>query len=318
MAQTQDLGTLKQVAGDKGTSTNTWTGAISLAVAIEANPALEGALQRALAGVEQYMVPVVASAPMRCIDGRKIANYGSDPALQSRPLGPQLAGGTNGLALSYHLVAGSDSTFTADLETVIEKLSAAGIGVGDHVDDHHAPTDEDTGCGAVDKMLLIVERIVQPSAASEVLVLASSLLDKPFMMNIQALLKQIVHFLPEANDYFGRDFNNRFAFKRQSVQILQAKAPDAIEVLTGTHQEKAFLVNALQNTTFNRDQFSLDYNDNIQVFNYDAWTVRPLGEMLFPNDMQKQRTFVLCHVLYSIATAMVLTDGSLRLLLRED
>ncbi len=317
MAHIQDLGTLKQVAGDDGSTTNTWSGAVSLAAVLEANPAANAAIQPALAALDGYMVVAESSAPTRCIDGRKSTSYRSEVP-GSHKSGAQLTGGTGVVALAYRMAQpeSANATFLQDLRHVVESLKRANLGIGDHIDDHHTPTDEDTGCGAVDKMPLIVERIVQPSAASQITMLAHSLLGKSYDVNLaRRLTGRVAQFLPTAADYFGRTTDNHYAFKQQSVQILRELAPaDPIEVLTGTRQEKGLMINTVPETTFNRDAFSADHQDIIQLFNYDAWFVPSVAQALFPKDLLAQQVFALFHVMYSLATAMVLTDGSLRLL----
>jgi len=307
---TTDLGSLQTVAGGQSGPDGVWGGSISAAGA------------EPLPDLASYFVAAEPAASTRCIDGRGLAGYSAEAGLQSRPLGPQIAGGTPVVALLYHLVGEPNDTVPTldqDLATVIDRLSAAHIGIGGHVDDRHGPADEDTGCGAIDKMIPILDKLQHAEASAAAVALASKLLGgnlDPVM--VDQLLRRVKDFRLSAEHYFVyNQQSDRYDYKQHAVAQLRQKASkDPVEVLTGAHQEKGLVVNTIDGTTFNRDAFAQISDGAVQLFDYDVWFVGRVAKALFPEDEAKQNQFVLLHVLYSIAAAMILTDGSLKLIVR--
>ncbi len=315
-AMVQDMGVLRQVAGDTGADPTIWSGPIGLAVGDEA------ALAKALGDLNNYFVLVDKAAPARCIDGRQTTGYKDNPSLLTRRLGPQLVGGTPVVALLHHLITTIDdmaTTLEQDVAQMVDVLTSLGLGYGGHTDDHHVVTDEDTGCGAADKLPAILSKCMQPQAMVEMKALAAKLLgtawDEAVADQLPGRLKS---FLPDADTYLGRQ-GDKYTYKQAVVRVLQSKAGPgvAVESLAGTHQEKGLIVNAVARTTFDRDRFVEATKATMQLFSYDVWYLQELAKQLFAADERRRATFFIFHVLYSIATAMVLTDGTLKLLVRQ-
>lgn len=313
MSQISNLGTITSLVGDDA---GVWTGTISASSDDLA----------ALPPLDEFFTEAVSAAPTRCIDGRPLVGSMDDPALQGRPLGPQLAGGTPVIAALRRIVLGTDSagdvSLDADLAATISELAHGGLGFGGHIDDHHAATDEDTGCGAVDKLHVILARIADPAAWQQITFLAAQLLGANYdAERAEALHARVVAFQAQADAYFGRD-GEHYPYKQRAAAAMreQAAGEEVVEELSGGHLEKALLINTVDGTTFSRDRFDAAYAGG-QVFGYDVWYVQWVAASLFPGDDQAavdaRTDFTLLHVFYSIATAMVLTDGSQALLVRQ-
>ena len=89
------------------------------------------------------------------------------------------------------------------------------------------------------------------------------------------------------------------------------------------------VINTVPGTMFHTDQFSEDNNEDIQVFNYDFWRSLTIAQALFPTDnidlsrKQKklnlflQKKYITTRAIFAIGTAMVLTNGSIDLIIRS-
>src|SRR5688500_7826706 len=83
---------------------------------------------------------------------------------QMRCLRPKIAGGTAHAALAHRIVDAEDLKkdllFEHDIKEVVEAYLAIGIGFGGHVDTHAHGWN--TGCGAVDNINRILEKLQRP------------------------------------------------------------------------------------------------------------------------------------------------------------
>src|SRR3569833_972593 len=145
-------------------------------------------------------------------------------------------------------------------------------------------------------MALIVCKINEPKAEAALLALSESILEGLYSRTDISLVTQK---LAKAS-LDGTD---------QTQAIMQAKADikNPVETLVGEHNEKIICVNKVPGTTFDRDKFSIQHKNKIQVLNYDAWFPAQLADALFPDDEANQSLFVHRLTLYALATAMVLT-----------
>lgn len=115
-----------------------WVGGISPAARIASDPQLARRINAVLEPVslEGYFVRCDLSARTRCIDGRIAEGYLEDLAMQGRPLGPQVPGGTAISALTRRIVHAEPITgafsFSDDLEDIIKILRRKGLAFGGH------------------------------------------------------------------------------------------------------------------------------------------------------------------------------------------
>lgn len=284
--------------------------------------------------LEKYFVSGDDSAPTRCIDGRIMAGWEKDPRLQQRPLGPKIAGGTVHAALTHRVVDTENLRekllFEEDLRYVVKRFNEIGIGSGGHIDEHQ--TGSNTGCGAVDNINLILDRLQRPEHQEQLrgltqLILGDSYDGKYIVNEVIGRLLYLDALKPSYMPKEDDDPKGEFKYKRTIVQTLRAEAARAQEVvpaLVGPHNEVAVVLNFIPGTTFDTDRFSYDNQNEIQVFGWDVWHMYEEARRLYTYDMQdpmdtqkraiiNRMKHVTTRTLLGISTVMVLTDGSLRL-----
>lgn len=315
-----------------------WTGGISLATRTKKDLQLKVRVTRNLrpSELEKYFVPCDIAARMRCIDGRILEHYAEDASLQNRPLGPQVPGGTAMAALAHRIVHADrlshDISFGSDIDYVVQGFREKGMGFGGHIDNHDHPNDN-TGCGAIDKTPEILERIAEPAAQQQLRGLASMLLGNRYDdATLDIIIGRIINLQSIASRYFMTDVKTgQYDYRQAVVRDLIRNAQEGgnpIARLVGPHHEVGLVVNTVRGTTFDPDRFSFDNKNELQLFNYDFWSTQHGATILYPvnNDvsyadakrnLRFQHQYLTCRVLLAIGTAMVLTDGSVQLIVRH-
>ncbi len=324
-----------------------WTGIISKLKDTTHDPELAKLIEAALdpLNLENYYVNAKITARTRCIDGRLLAGYLLesglvDPAMVGRDLGPQVPGGTPSAALIYRIINRNwqeKPTLGNDIRLISKIYQAHGIRMGGHIDGHKADHLFDSGCGAIDNMPAILDRITSPYAIGELKGLVRALMGDGFNPDTYDMVEGRMLLLESMRDfYFGKyDIGNgqsEFAFKKDAIQVLNENAEKEhhpVAKLTGDHHEHALVINLVKGTTFDRDRFWADNQGRVQLFNYDLWRSEDFANILYPTNLRKQtpeqnrqhhieqQPFLTARIMYAVATAMVLTDGSLDLIIRQ-
>jgi len=311
-----------------------WTGGISPAARVASNKSLKPRIERVLEPrvLGGYFVPCDLGSQTRCIDGRLIEGYEDDIAMHGRPLGPQVPGGTAISALTRRIVHAEpvDGTFTYtdDLETVINLLQHKGLSFGGHIDNINHPHGN-TGCGAIDQVPEVLATIANPRAQRQIRGLAEQLLGVRYDDRaVDTILGRIINLQSVAERYFSIDSKTGiYAYKQKLIAEMRKKG-DKVSRLVGPHYEVGLVVNAARATTFDTDRFSADNNNELQLFNYDIWFTLHVANLLYPvnhdvsyqtakKNLRLQHEYILCRTLLAIAVAMVLTDGSIQLIVRK-
>jgi hypothetical protein len=284
--------------------------------------------------IAKYIVPADDTAPTRCIDGRILDGWESQPALQKRNLGPKIAGGTVHAALTHRIVDAEhlreNLRFEEDIKTVINRFKDIGIGFGGHIDNHQ--TGSNTGCGAVDNINLILDRLQSPTHQEQLRELTHLILGDAYdaryvtnevigrMLYLDALKPR---YMPKEND----DPNGEFLYKKTVVKTIReqsAQSEESVPALVGPHNEVALVLNFMPHTTVDTDRFSHDNNNEIQLFAWDIWLMYDEAQRLYPYDMhnsaeeqrsalEKRMKYLTTRTLLGVSTLMVLSDGTLRL-----
>jgi len=259
-----------------------------------------------IVSLDGYYVPVGATAPTRCIDGRH------DPALDESALGPQVPGGAPGSALAYRLGVDKDDltrgTFLSDAEMMVDSYLRLGLTPGGHRDDIGAG--DQVGCGAIDGLHDVLNSMIDPHLVEDHKRLARVIMDDAFNRDhyLRVLGAGLVLRSRSAAYFHGRG---------EIIALLERKAPASVSMLEGSHQEALVVVNLVPGTTMSSNRFAQDH-DGAQAFGYDLWRSRQIADLLFPLPSQQldRERFIHARVMLTIATLMALTDGSLPLLLR--
>jgi hypothetical protein len=308
---------------------------ISLKNRVAWDKKLKARVERALepANLRKYIIKVDSAAPTRCIDGRMTLGWEEFDRARKHSLGPKVAGGTAHAALAHRIVDVMDIEenllFEDDIRHVVEQYQAIGIGFGGHVDTHAHGWN--TGCGAVDNINKILEKLQRPEPQEQLRDIAKIILgdayDGRYMVNEvigRMLFLDAVKptYMPKENN----DPRGEFLYKKTVVNLLRKEArsnADVVPQLAGEHGEVALVLNFVKDTTFDTDRFSFDNNDEIQVFGWDLWEMYEEARRLYPYTMTsahwvqkeaiaKRIKHITTRTLLGVATAMVLTDGSLR------
>lgn len=272
-------------------TTNTWTGTIT---ATDPSAAADTALEQ----LGDFYVAVDKAAPIRCIDGRP------NPDADEAHLGAQLPGGTPGAALAGHFAGQQAATLAEEAKVFIDKAAAHGFIPGDHRDEHSAnlPT---CGCGAIDKMDLGLQALIGTENSEDLRRLVGALLGESFDDTLfQTILAQARELAGQATAYFEN--------RSSAIDYLESCNPLAAPVLRGVHNEYYVIVNTVPDTTFATNRFAETFG--IQAFGYDFWaTLRDETELVAEAN---RPAFIMARAMTAIATLMVLTDGSQRLIVR--
>jgi len=302
-----------------------WTGKISLAKREAANPGLRDRVSEVLnpLNIESYYVAANLSSRTRCIDGRLLDGWLASRELQFRDLGPQVPGGTPTMALAIRLVEdellNSTVTLSQDIDDTVKNLMQKGLTFGGHIDEGHGD-DMKTGCGAIDELRGIVKKSLEPVTAFQMKGLLRSMLGDKFDLEIyHSIVGEVRDLWAMEAIYLARNEDGQFEYNHHAIDALRNNATEENPVakLTGPHNEVGLVINTVKGTTFNRDSFSSDNDNEIQLFNYDIWHSHQLSETLYPGDERRQVKFITARAMFAVSTAMQLTDGSVRLLVRS-
>lgn len=256
--------------------------------------------------LEKSFAKVDAGAPMRCIDGR-IGKVHEE-------LGPQVSGGGPGFSLAFHVATGLKGlNVIEDFNNFWELHRESGnqFAVGGHVDDHaKLPY---SGCGAIDKMPQIWKRITDEGSRQALEAYTIAILGEQFdQTTLESVLLNVLSIKPAL--YFKE---HGHSYRTELInQIKKHSEKTAIEELEGAHKEAFVIINMKPGSTLDKESFVNKTSGQIQAFNYDYWFTRQLAAELFPVDPSLQNLFTTTNVLYNLATAMVLTDGSLEAAVR--
>lgn len=309
---------------------------VSLSRRAKGKPTFTRRVNKALKedNLKRYIVTDDDSAPTRCIDGRITAGWEQDLALRQHPLGPKVAGGTVHAALAHrivdteHLHAGL--RFEEDIKYVVKRFKQIGIGSGGHIDNNQHGSN--TGCGAVDNINLILDRLQRPEHQEQLRGLAQLILGDAYNSRwvINEVIGRMLYLDALKPTYMPKEKNDpkgEFLYKKTVVETVRKEADRAREVvpaLAGPHNEVAAVLNFAHGTTFDTDRFSHDNDNELQVFAWDVWHMYEEARRLYGYDMldsiEDQRRavdnrikYVVTRTLLGVSTMMVLTDGSLRL-----
>ena len=169
--------------------------------------------------------------------------------------------------------------------------------------------------------------IANPRTQRQVRGLAAKLLGVRYDdQAVDAILGRIINLQSVAERYFQINRSGVYAYKQKVVQELRRRG-DHLARLSGPHYEVGLVINMERGTTFDRDRFSLDNNNTLQLFNYDFWYTLFAADKLYPvhhevsyaaakKNLRLQHEYILCRALLAVAVAMVLTDGSIQLVVR--
>jgi hypothetical protein len=283
-----------------------WLGTVSAKVMLSKKFTTNHTINEATKRLNEFYVSAKPTAKTRCIDGRY------DPLFDEAELGPQLPGGAPGAAIAYRLGVDKDdltrSTFLTDAETMIGNFIRLGLTPGGHRDEHS--DSNKVGCGAIDGMDAILAAMTNPSLVDDHKRVVKMLLGDEF--DRESYLR-IMGASVLVNGRSEEYFRNR----KTVIDILEKRAKNSVAILHGSHSECIIVVNTIPNTTLASNRFAEMFNGT-QAFGYDIWYSKQIATLLMPRPDQitDRLRFITARVMYVVATLMVLTDGSQRIIVR--
>lgn len=309
---------------------------ISLDKRVKDDPSLEKLIAGLVTSenLKNYVVPVDVSAPTRCIDGRQTLGWEKFSSEKKQYLGPKVPGGTAHAALAQRIVISTEISenlhFEDDIQTVVRRYKEIGIGFGGHADTHQHGWN--TGCGAVDNINLILHKLQRPEPQEQLRFLAREMMGKAYdgVHMVNEVIGSMLLLDAVKPSYMPKEGGlpeGEFLYKQTVVDLLRAEmasGDENVPQLTGEHGEVAIVLNWVENTTFDNDRFAADNKGDIQVFGWDIWEVYEEASRLYPYSMydslahqhkllSKRVKHITTRILLGIATTMILTDGSLKL-----
>lgn len=268
-----------------------WRGVISLQKRLDAGEISQAQVDGIDAILPNYFVAVSEGAAKRCIDG-------SSSSQPRTALGPQIQGGSADEAYACHLSGKLNGATLLDDLDGLQDVRSSIFAVGDHTDDHADETK--TGCGAIDGQWRKLALYGEPDSATVIESTVATLMGLVGISPAPEAFKQLqmaAAQLAERSDYFPAP--NEVLSKLRQLNL------EGVEPLVRPHAEVSLTINFVPDTTFDRDTYNRLTNSTIQNFNLDAWNI--ISEY-------GQDGYVL--LADAVATAMDLTDGSLRLFAR--
>jgi hypothetical protein len=327
---------LSKVVFDEYPQEKIWNNkGISLRRRIDVNPSIGSKVEVALSpeNFKKYIIPVDPHAPTRCIDGRITLGWEKFDSLQQKSLGPKIPGGTAHAALTHRIINVSnikkDLRFEKDIEEVVKRYKEVGAGFGGHVDTHQHGWN--TGCGAVDNINLILEKLQRPEPQEHIRLLAKMIMGHSYegLHIISEIIGRMLYLDALKPSYMPKEGGvpeGEFLYKKTIIKVLRHEAAsnsEPVPQLAGEHGEVAIVLNSCNYTTVDTDQFYYDHGGELQVFGWDLWEMYDEAMRLYPYTMYipfkdqqdailKRMKHVTSRILLGIATTMVLTDGTLR------
>ena len=237
----------------------------------------------------------------------------------------KVAGGGYVTATAMRLGAGyKGETIDADILETGSVLTAKEVYCGAHTGEHKH--EDGTDCGANDRMLEIFNTAIyfeeEVTGTTKALIETAGLEFNPdtfsqVMKNWQAIIEDDAYFE-------GSTGVSRLRAAQAIVQAAHAdKQPDrplsTIKHLAGSHKEDYLVVNYVEGKTLSQVKFAdtlseefpeLESENLAQTFVVDAWRIVELAQASVEKD--EVETAIYAGVMYQVATAATLTDGSLR------
>lgn len=264
---------------------------------IEAGPEQQERLQEFVERVRggEFHVRVDEVIPRRCIDGRSPEDGFNDVAVNS-------AGGTETILVADLLTTErfhqDGANTNEDYGRVVDFLQDAGYKVGGHSDDH--AEGEKSGCGANDKLPAIMHFMAtEPDTLLQTA--------KAFGVNVDEATHSAI--TQKAASLVSEE--GRFSAGGELLRTLREKAGDeAVDPLSGAHNEVIALINTEYGTTLDRNALKAEFGENYQAFNVDVWAFSEAAKAISLSEEEAKAKEV-AMLYYNVAAAYVLGGPNL-------
>lgn len=236
-----------------------------------------------------------------CGDGRSVSRIFEGEEIRGKSLNrAKVFGGGAAMATSTLIGLGQakghtlSSTFSSGISLLRDKM----VNFGAHTDTHAVHSQENSGCGAIDKAPIIVKNAVkfkeQIRSTIQALGIETTGLDEvEFAFSSYAS--------DQMGEYTGADVMNEIIDNGKIVKELE-----------DDHKEVLVILNTADNFTVDQDVIREATNKKAQAFAVDVWRLKVLADRLYvdQSDDVRHKAF-LSELVYTLATAATLTKGDL-------
>lgn len=249
-----------------------------------------------------------------CGDGRGVSKIfkGGEEVETPNLHRPKVFGGSLAMAVSTRIGLGvtSEKDPVDEFAATVRELAQKDIKFGAHTDNHaHG---KNCGCGAIDRFPEIVQAAVR----------------------YEEEIREVINILGMGTEGEDEDLENVFrgffavrAWSDEDVDYagsevmgtVNSETNAVVKELDGAHKEVAIVLNGVKDYTVNQSLIREKTNDEAQIFAVDVWRLADLAGRLYAGeDVSTQRKALLSEVVYTLATAAVLTKGDLPVYLVTD
>lgn len=210
---------------------------------------------------------------------------------------PKVFGGGATMAVSS-LIGSGNAESDAEQEIFAHAMATMRqrqIDFGAHTDE--SADDAHCGCGAIDKF---------PAILAATVTYRDNITDSIAALNVSTdgLDKVLDNFAHYAEKHSGEQYNGHV------VADAIVHAGKVVKELAGGHIEKAIVLNTVANYTVDQEFVHAQTNGQADVFAVDVWRMQQIADKLYDSEDERQTGF-LSELVYSMATAAVLTRGNL-------
>jgi hypothetical protein len=235
-----------------------------------------------------------------CGDGRAVLTVFSLDHTYKRSLNrSKVFGGSATMATACLIGLGEagkhslNQVFTRSINT----LNKRGMDFGAHTDEHmHG---NNCGCGAIDKApQILFASLKYEIPIRGVITMLSNYVSG--LNDVYANFRTYVQHLASQPDYSGMEVMD---------QIINSS--HIVKQLGGDHRECRIVLNTIRGYTVNQKLVRDATQNEAQIFAVDVWRMEDIAHKLYPDQLDLQHQAFISELIYTVATAAVLTKGDL-------
>ncbi len=297
-----------------------WKGSISPQARLENGIITQESIDTVQSRLGKHYVPVTEGAPLRCGDGRILAEYDSDDAeLYGRSLGPELFGATYGLALSDRITLtgleepeAEENTVVDDIEVTNDATIKAGFSSGAHTDIRNCYGGGKCGCGQIDGEESQFNQLSDSHQVEGTRQLSKARLGERYNQeHFSIAMSGALKLRSEKEQYLVP--------AHEILNAIREDNPGSVEILSAPHNEAFLIINSVEGTTLHRDEVAAETDGEIEAFGSDDWALWDYAAERYPTDKITQSIFVHAFMIKDGVTlpGLIAEDGSVKVMVRQ-
>lgn len=222
-------------------------------------------------------------------------------------------GATMAAAISIGTGRARNDQLVTVFTSAADRMTACKIDFGGHTADHAA--EGSCGCGAIDSAPKIVASAVNYETEIRGSLATLGMSGEQIDGKLDTIF---ANFRTTASATAGQNYSGY-----KVMDALSNVYGKVIKQLGGSHLEKAIILNTLNGYTTNQQFVRTATGDKAQVFAVDAWRLQDIANRLNTDDQTGEvnesaaQDALLSELVYTLATAAVLTKGNLPVYLTE-